>query len=421
MPRLAAIIATLFLVAVAASAETRVIRSIDIEQPSGIPDSIIRAETRLDVGKSYGEEQIRDAVYRVRRLPFVFRADYRLEPATAPDEYRLVLTIISDHRFNARFGITAERGQRFSALTLAPSLAYRTFLGNTNVLDATLGSNSVSGGGRSFGEVGLAWSGYDLFGKRINVSAGLSKDFFTVTGSRASLTPTLHITLPMTVTQSIAGDFHSASEEHDESFTYKNATVFATFKLATTTATVHWLYQTADDPFFALRGWNAEAGPGYERGNFAFPEFRAIPLVANVFLQHTRTFNVAANTERFFPILHSSAFHASLTAVVSHVRTEGATLGQPGSTTGTSHVSSATARLTYIHNFIADDGTADENARAARYRAELGFIYDNSNENLRSGRLSALGGTLGLSVRSMWGWFRINLIFVSTRRILSTP
>src|SRR5512134_4004897 len=83
------------LVAVSSFAqETRYRLERVVVEGSNIDQDIIRSETRLEEEKSYTEEDFRQGVYRVRRLPFVTDAVYRIEPGVTGGGTTLVIRVL---------------------------------------------------------------------------------------------------------------------------------------------------------------------------------------------------------------------------------------------------------------------------------------------------------------------------------------
>src|ERR1043166_10046101 len=90
----------LTLFAATASAKSFLIERIDVNAAKRIPAAAVLAETRLDAGKTYTEEQLDQAVNRVRRLPFVVYAEGELQPGSRPDARVLRINIDEIGRAN---------------------------------------------------------------------------------------------------------------------------------------------------------------------------------------------------------------------------------------------------------------------------------------------------------------------------------
>ncbi len=80
MRRIAAIIILMFTAGALLAADGSpqfFIERIDVRNTRRASPDIIRAETRLIVGRTYSESDLRDASYRVARLPFVLMLSTR--------------------------------------------------------------------------------------------------------------------------------------------------------------------------------------------------------------------------------------------------------------------------------------------------------------------------------------------------------
>src|SRR5215212_4442734 len=69
------------------------IESITVAGAVRSSDRIVIAESRLREGRTYTEAELRDAMARIQRLPFVIDTDFRLGKGTAVDRYILIITI----------------------------------------------------------------------------------------------------------------------------------------------------------------------------------------------------------------------------------------------------------------------------------------------------------------------------------------
>lgn len=69
--------------------ETITVEGVGREAARGI----IVAESLLQEGESYSEDELRKAVYRVKRLPFVVEADFSLKKGSERGAYELVITV----------------------------------------------------------------------------------------------------------------------------------------------------------------------------------------------------------------------------------------------------------------------------------------------------------------------------------------
>jgi len=76
-----------------------VIETIDVEGLSRASGAIVISESMLVPGREYGEEELRQAIYRINRLPFVVQARFSLQRGSARGLYGLVIEVEETERF----------------------------------------------------------------------------------------------------------------------------------------------------------------------------------------------------------------------------------------------------------------------------------------------------------------------------------
>src|SRR3954469_2979572 len=69
------------------------IEKITVAGPKAAAANIVRAETLLRTGESYTEDELRQAVYRVHRLPFVLDASFSLRKGSRRGAYELLIEV----------------------------------------------------------------------------------------------------------------------------------------------------------------------------------------------------------------------------------------------------------------------------------------------------------------------------------------
>ncbi len=88
-----------------ASAERFMIESVEVEGAKRESvHRIVASESRIAVGREYGEDDIRLAVRRVKRLAFLLDARPVLRRGSAPGRYRLVFEVEEDSRVSVSLG-----------------------------------------------------------------------------------------------------------------------------------------------------------------------------------------------------------------------------------------------------------------------------------------------------------------------------
>lgn len=258
------------------------IEKITVEGPKPAPANIIRAETLLKEGESYTEDQLRQAVYRIHRLPFVFDATFSLRKGSERGAYELVIEaqparwFFYDHWIRAyRFDepVSLEDGDFTdfdeASLSLGGLAGARLFVGTSSVLFASLDNREG---------IQVGFTQYDLFDRGILASAGFSWDdcclreilplgldptfsHWSYTNSRKA---SLGIAAPLGARQSIQLAFSERrGEGSDRTQILAGQDFFSNIEggdLTYRRAEAKWVYDTSDDPFLPTRGVTVSAG-----------------------------------------------------------------------------------------------------------------------------------------------------------------
>ena len=154
---------------------TFLIESIEVEGARHASPELVQSESWLSAGETYTEPELRQAVFRIQRLPFVLSADFVLAKGSERGRYRLVIRIEEIRRwffgedttytrftnsvaFDSLFG-------RHHSLTPGGQAGIRLFLGKYNMVFGSLSSR----GGMQAG-----FTRYNLFNRRAVLSLGLT-------------------------------------------------------------------------------------------------------------------------------------------------------------------------------------------------------------------------------------------------------
>lgn len=260
------------------------IERITVEGPKEAAVNIVRAETRLREGGTYTEAELRQAIYRVHRLPFVLDASFSLRKGSQRGAYELAVDVQSnrwfffDHYIRA-FGFDQPldledetvRGDR-SSLTLGGLVGVRHFVGRSGVVFAALDSHEG---------VQAGFAQYDLFHRGILATAGVSLSECCVTevlplaldptfsswSFGTSLKTSLGLSIPLGGPQAVQ---LSVSERQGDDGT-RNEVLLAPgqrfshvtgagSELTYRRAEAKWVWDTSDDPALPTRGTSVSAG-----------------------------------------------------------------------------------------------------------------------------------------------------------------
>lgn len=260
------------------------IERITVEGPKEAAVNIVRAETLLREGGTYTEAELRQAIYRVQRLPFVLDASFSLRKGSQRGAYELAIDIQSnrwfffDHyvrafAFDQPLDLEDEavRGDR-SSLTLGGLAGVRHFVGRSGVVFAALDSHEG---------VQAGFAQYDLFHRGILATAGISLSECCVTevlpmaldptfsswSFGTSLKTSLGLSIPLGGLQSAQ---LSLSERQGDEGT-RNEVLLAPGQrfsqvigqgreLTYRRAEAKWVWDTSDDPALPTRGTSLSAG-----------------------------------------------------------------------------------------------------------------------------------------------------------------
>ena len=250
--------------------ETRYRLERIVVEGSNISEDIVRGESRLEEEQSYTEEDFRQAVYRIRRLPFVTDAVYRIDSGLTPGGTTLVIRILDvtpafyDLQVVSREDVSGERELDGSAL-----LGGRWLLDNLGVVEGAVRDGKDEDGI----QVGLAYRAYDIYGTGGYASIALAQRF---KAEERTYDPDIVFLLgyPLTRRQSvtlsasrsksrITRDFDRLGDddEDDDDDTDRDDNLDLTDRSHFHFAELRWLFESTDDPFFATRGMTLSAGP----------------------------------------------------------------------------------------------------------------------------------------------------------------
>jgi hypothetical protein len=275
------------------------IETITVEGPKEAAANIVKAETLLRPGESYTEEQLRLAVYRVHRLPFVLDAGFALRKGSRRGAYELVISVQPAHWFFFDHWLRAFtfehpldlqdetfRGDRTS-VSIGGVVGARLFVGRSGQLFGAFDSRDG---------LELGFTQYDLFHRGILASAGVSRELCCVTEVLPlALDPTfsswtfdssrklsLGMSIPLGGRQSFQvslSDRRGEPESHRGVLEDTPDRVRQLFtesgELEYQRAEGKWVYDTSDDPFLPTRGISVSAG--VEAARFSSRDLHEIP------------------------------------------------------------------------------------------------------------------------------------------------
>jgi hypothetical protein len=214
---------------------------------------IVAVESRLVAGREYGEIEIRDAVRRVKRLPFVLDARPTLRRGTSPGRYELVIEI--EENSGAAFTASSSSYRYGSSGQLTAGL--HTFVGESSRVTASLGGSGGTGSGStSIESATVGFERYDIagHGSRLELQAVGDLEYSGWHGTAGLIVP---LSARDSLTFGAAYDHFGESNPVDRGNWGR--------------LSAGWLRETTDDPFAPLQGTRASATIYHQRRLGAAP------------------------------------------------------------------------------------------------------------------------------------------------------
>lgn len=299
------------------------IESIEVEGGSRAADRIVIAESRLQVKQSYDESELRAAMARIQRLPFIVSTDFRLAKGTMPGTYVLIIRI----RRMTPFFLDAETNAQWTHLRRIENLpsggfrfvsrlarrdehhivaGARTFVGANGVITATGERVSLRNDRYT-----LTFSQYDLLGSRASVTAVVS--YLEAPGANRSGDPLARNdwhhrdnvlyeivgVLPITGSDSLRGSWqheeipgrYNAISPQDGQYHY------VLQSLPEISKDLFWIHDTTDDPLLPT------SGTRWTLGGTRI----SMPTTTTVSFGTVQRRQLAATFEHTFPLFESQA------------------------------------------------------------------------------------------------------------------
>lgn len=403
------VIAVCIMVTSAAVAqETRYRLERIVVEGSHIAEEIVRGEARLVEEQSYTEADFQQALYRIRRLPFVTDATYRIEPGLTAGGTTLVMRILDTTAIFYGVELGAVRGedgetQRDGSVLLGG----RWLLDNLGVLEGAV-QDSDEGDGMI---AGLAYRAYDIYGTGAAASLSVAQRF---RAKERTYDPVVAFsaTWPLTQRQSLvvfAGrnksriqrdfDVNGDDDAGDEDDPNDEDNVTLTNRDRVDLVELRWLYESTDDPIFTTRGVLASIGPRWTHAENVvevYDEVTKAPLGTD---SKTDGYGLVLDLDGYRPLFGRSVAFLRLSGQGARVEQSEVDLLL------------GTARLGFAHDFHSN---APGVLRGFKARIELGGGYRTSRLSPPTGPSLSENDTFGEAafvMRHRWGTVRLTGIY----------
>jgi hypothetical protein len=236
------------------------IETITVETQRLSPE-IVLSESLLREGEEYSEDELREAVHRISRLPFVLRAEFSLRKGSERDRYELVVRVFETRRWFFQTDLTfaledpierfrfdsdfSDRNRAFGD-DLDALVGRRFALGGRSLLFATFGSDE--------GTFAIGFQRYNLWDRNIlfSISLGGDEEIGDVSTSEFSLAGRAQLGIPIRGNHAIR--LLLGWREFESKFT------FGDFDSEERQAEIAWILNSLDDPVLPREGSLFEAG-----------------------------------------------------------------------------------------------------------------------------------------------------------------
>lgn len=365
MKRLALI---LLIVLPLAAQSKHLVSRIDVR--GNVPAHIVTSQSALVEGRSYSDKDLEVAMARLRRLPFVYDAQYSMEGEVLVIEIDAVSRFFGDLDAN---GIGFENDQTGNARIGAGG---RMFLGSGGV--AQLRAIEYVSEGNDSGAVDAEYSHYGIAGSRLFASAGI--EYEALHDERYNPDPSYRLSVgyPINVRNTITATATDQGASGRRSLVLAPRDLFSFTDRQT--LNVLWTYDTADDPFFARTGLTVNAGPSWSRDesqfesySLTFPDLHFDIITTR---SDSRSTSLGANAMKFWSTGTRGALMTGASFAFDHAKSDETfgTLFQENEF----DARTGTLFLGYAHNLF--DRLTDT---ATRQRLELGAAYTRSKVDTR--------------------------------------
>ncbi len=246
----------------AVSPPSFLIEKVVVEGARHGSEKIVVAETLLRPGSSYTEAQLREALQRVERLPFVVLADFSLRRGTERGNFELVITVTETKPifFGGSFAVIRSGGSHPGDWVLfgLPEVGARVFTGGHSELSGGLGGFGVASNGDSHSDLGfhVAYTHHNLFGR--HVAGGV----FVDAGPFGRQEIGTEVAFPLNRANVLILDIRRSRSGSESSAPGLE------FEDTANTVKVAWNRDTTDNPFTPHRGTRTGATIGYSTSDY---------------------------------------------------------------------------------------------------------------------------------------------------------
>ncbi|MCP4663395.1 MAG: hypothetical protein GY856_49020 [bacterium] len=419
------------------------IETIAVEGTRRASPETIAAVSLLEPGHSYSEVELREAVYRIVRLPFILAADLALRRGSERGKFELLVTVEETRRFffggdltYTRFGQSlAFEGFSSSRNSLSTShlAGMRFFVGQNGVLFAALGEDEAG--------IQVGYNHYNLFRRHIFFSLGYTatRACCTVTVSPLGLDPTasswgrgdhsnrLGLTLgfPLRGNQSLRfnASFDEAKAGHRRDFIGSEdrfSPFFDHRDFSDRDLELAWIDDSTDDPVLPRVGMALTAAVDYRTLDAAMTRTDyvgdgLIPVQTPLPVMRTRLLRATFSGDRYWPLTGRQSLAAGMRIAVGRSQVRNAAFRD-----GLVRREALDVRegsVTVRHALSLLDGPRTRRWGELRWEQIVKYGYEGTSSDLAlaDNSIASLRVSSVLVFRNSWGVFRIGLSYLDVR------
>ena len=353
--------------------------------------AIILSQSYLKTGRTYTERELQEAVYRIKRLPFVIGADLALRKGSERGRYELVVTVEETRPVFLDYSLAGTKsnfGLFYSSAvswTNDGTLGLREFVGADG-----LAFLAISDGTNQARQLQGGYTQYDLFGNGSYASLTVSDNLNAFQFSVVQLTGLVGIPLAdnLTLIASPQWSHGSHSDVTDRSWA----------------GTLGLVYRTTDDPIIPTRGTDLEASASGTHTSIAFGPSAVIT---------ENQLGLAWSATHYWPITRRQSLGLSLGGaafrgrVLSSLQGSSMTFDEPG----------FDADLLLLYSASLWGGAATRRFGDLRFEVSGGETFAHYSQGFSSQGLLIFAGSgdarqviasAGLVFRNEWGILRFN-------------
>ncbi len=376
------------------------IETITVEAPRLSPE-IVLSESLLRQGREYTESDLREAVHRINRLPFVLLAEFSLRKGSERGHYELMIKIYEARRWFFQFGGEWELNDPIGLELIDPrvdnllgdrigetsddafSIVGRRFaVGRRGLLFASFGTEE--------GVFAVGYQRYNLWNRNVllSLTIGGEDEIGNVLFAGNTLSARAQLGVPIRGNHALR--FLARRERQDENFLFGGG-----IDREETEAEIAWVFNSLDDPVFPREGSLFEAGVTWsdlkdERIFFVVDDF-----IDRVDFSERRLGTIVS-AGRHWPLARRQSASASVRGFYGEGR-EDSTIWEAEASVG--HQVFLTQRLEL------------DNWRELRLETRLSALrqsFSDTSEFLGLGGVTLDGwqARTGLAYRNGWGLFR---------------